>query len=116
MPTQVQIVELLQFIAGRPYFNPPFRIALMVSAWDSLIEENITPANWIEMELPLLAQFLESNRRLFDYSIYGVSAQGGDYRDVGKLTSMLPSERILVTGSDVKNEHDLTEPLTWLTR
>jgi hypothetical protein len=116
MPTQVQVVELLQFIADRPYFKSPFRIALIISAWDSLLEEHTTPATWMERELPLLAQFLESNRRLFDYTIYGVSAQGGDYEDVDKLTRMLPSERIMVVGRDAKNEHDLTEPLIWLTR
>ena len=70
----------------------------------------------MERELPLLAQFFESNRRLFDYTIYGVSAQGGDYKDVDELTGMLPSERIMVVGMDATNEHDLTEPLTWLTR
>ena len=116
MPTQVQLVELLQFITDRPYFKSPFRVALIISAWDSLLTENTTPAKWLEEELPLLAQFLESNRRLFDYTIYGVSAQGGDYKDVDKLTRISPSERILVAGTDVKNDHDLTEPLIWLTR
>lgn len=116
MPTQVQLVELLQFIADRPYFKVPFRVALIISAWDSLLGEDKTPAKWLEEELPLLVQFLDSNRRLFDHTIYGVSAQGGDYKDVEKLTRMSPSERILVVGTDVKNDHDLTEPLTWLMR
>jgi len=47
--------------------------------------------------------------------VYGLSAQGGDYEyDVGKLTGMKPSERILVAGDSVTNPHDLTELLTWL--
>jgi hypothetical protein len=115
-PTQVKLVELLQFIAGRDYFKPPFRLALVISAWDQLKEEGTTPAKWLSDELPLLVQFLESNRRLFDYTVYGVSAQGGDYAQAEQLTEMTPSERILVVGADVKNSHDLTEPLLWLMR
>ena len=115
-PTQVQLVELSQFIAERDYFKPPFRLALIVSAWDQLKGENTTPAKWLEDELPLLAQFLESNRRLFEYTLYGVSAQGGDYNETDTLTRMTPSERIQIVGAELKNSHDLTEPLTWLMR
>jgi hypothetical protein len=115
-PTQVKLVELLQLIAGRDYFKPPFPLALVISAWDQLQGENTTPAKWLSDELPLLNQFLASNRRLFDYNVYGVSAQGGDYKKPDELSGMSPSERILVVGSDVKNQHDLTEPLLWLMR
>jgi len=52
---------------------------------------------------------------LFDFNVYGLSAQGGNYGDdVDKLTGMKPSERILVVGDGVTNPHDLTELLTWL--
>jgi hypothetical protein len=113
-PTQVQLVELLQFIAERDYFKPRFRVALIISAWDQLKRENKTPAEWLADEMPLLVQFLESNQRLFDYTIYGVSAQGADYAETDKLTGMTPSERIQIVGVNVINDHDLTEPLTWL--
>jgi len=115
-PTQVQLVELLQFIADRDYFKPPFPVALIISAWDQLEGENKTPAKWLSEELPLLSQFLESNHKLFDHTIYGVSAQGGDYKKADELTHIPPSERIVVVGAEVKNDHDLTEPLTWLMR
>lgn len=117
-PTQVQLVELLQFIAGREYFKPPFRLALVVSAWDDVLKVRKTsPAKWLIEEMPFLSQFLESNRRLFDFNVYGISAQGGDYnKDVNDLTAMNPSERILIEGDGVKNVHDLTELLTWLMR
>lgn len=114
-PTQVQLVELLQFIAGREYFKPPFRLALVISAWDELLKGTKTsPAKWLADTMPFLFQFLESNRRLFDFNVYGVSAQGGDYKDVSELTGLRPSERILIEGEGVKNPHDLTELLTWL--
>jgi len=116
-PTQVQLVELLQFIASREYFRPPSRLALVISAWDELLKgKKTSPAKWLADEMPFLSQFLESNRRLFDFNVYGVSAQGGDYKDVDELTGMTPSERILIEGDGVKNPHDLTELLTWLMR
>jgi hypothetical protein len=117
-PTQVQLVELLQFIAGREYFKPPFRLALVISAWDELLKgAKTTPAKWLADEMPFLTQFLETNRRLFDFNVYGVSAQGGDYdKDVDELTGITASERILIEGDGVTNAHDLTELLTWLMR
>ncbi len=65
-PTQVQLVELLQFVAEREYFKPPFRLALVISAWDQLKSVKATPVKWLVDEMPFLSQFLESNRRLFD--------------------------------------------------
>lgn len=115
-PTQVKLVELLQFIAGRGYFKPPFRLVLIISAWDVLKGERTTPRKWLADELPLLVQFLESNQKLFDSTVYGVSAQGGDYAEADRLSEIVPSERILVVGDDVQNTHDLTEPLLWLMR
>jgi hypothetical protein len=78
-PTQVQLVDVLQFMAGRSYFQPPFRLAIVVSAWDRVTPPDRQPSKWIEVELPLLKQFLESNHELFDASFYGISAQGGRY-------------------------------------
>lgn len=76
-PTQVQLVDILQFMADRTYFNPPFRLAVVISAWDRI--GNRRPSDWIATQLPLLKQFLESNDELFDVSFYGISAQGGKY-------------------------------------
>jgi hypothetical protein len=118
-PRQVQLVELLQVIANRHYLQPPFRLALVVSAWDKLKATGVSPVKWFAKEVPLLFQFLESNRNLFEYSIYGVSAQGGEYTEAetAKLAESDPSERIDVVSADGKtSSHDLTEPLLWLMR
>jgi Double-GTPase 1 len=77
-PTQVQLVDILQFMSGRSYFQPGFRLAVVVSAWDR-VAANRQPSHWITTELPLLKQFLESNEDLFEVSFYGISAQGGRY-------------------------------------
>jgi hypothetical protein len=65
-----------------------------------------------------LSQFLSSNRKSFEVAFYGVSAQGGTYDgdEVAALHKRLPARRIEIVGSDVKNQHDITEPLLWLMR
>ncbi len=78
-PTQVQLVELLQFISSRAYFRPPFRLAILVSAWDLVAALGETPMEWVSSQLPLLRQFLDCNDGIFEAAFYGVSAQGGRY-------------------------------------
>jgi len=115
-PTQVQLVELLQFLASNKYFKPPFRLVIVVSAWDELLGSKLTPQIWIEKQLPLLSQFLSSHTDKFKVTFCGLSAQGGQYdgTESGALQAKYPVERILVVGDKVDNQHDITEPLLWL--
>ena len=115
-PTQVQLVELLQFISGRDYFDPPFRLAVVISAWDKPSQLNTSPVEWLANEFPLFHQFLSSNQKAFNTAIYGLSAQGGDYSQRDALVDKTPSDRIEVVGIGISNSHDLTEPLQWLMR
>jgi hypothetical protein len=117
-PTQVQLVELLQFLKGQPHFRPPFRLAIAISAWDLVSASKITPENWVKEQLPLLSQFLASNRGTFEVGFYGISAQGGKYEgaEAIALQSKNPTKRIEVVGSGITNKHDITEPLLWLMR
>jgi hypothetical protein len=117
-PTQVQLVELLQFMLHHTSFRAPFRLAIAVSAWDSVTASNVSPEKWVAQQLPLLIQFLSSHRKSFDVALYGVSAQGGNYEgdDIKALENKLPATRIEVVGRDVNNKHDITEPLLWLMR
>ena len=59
-PTQVKIVEILQFLLAGPFVNRRLPIALIVSAWD-LISGGQAPLRWIKERLPLLYQFLCAN-------------------------------------------------------
>lgn len=93
-PTQVQLVELLQVIASREYFQPPFRLAVVLSAFD-IVGEGITPKEFITSQLPLLDQFLASNSALFNTRIYGVSAQGGRYADPDFTSEMILDTEML---------------------
>ena len=99
-PTQVQVIELLQFIAAQDYFRSPFKLAIVVSAWDLLVNLGITPKEWISTQLPMLSQFLECNESAFQPAFYGLSAQGIQY----------PSWR-LVAG-DVTDEKEFAKRLT----
>jgi hypothetical protein len=67
---------------------------------------------------------LNTNPQQWDFRVYGVSAQGGDYDEVkagAKPTQSaedlrvldLPSTRIDLTDGTSKS-HDLTVPLAWL--
>jgi hypothetical protein len=114
-PTQVQLVELLQFIVDRPSFRPRFRLAVMISAWDRIAHDRIAPLAWLEQRMPLLSQFLATNTNNFEIAVYGVSAQGGEYAtDAAQLALKRPFERILLIGENVQRPQDLTEPIRWL--
>jgi hypothetical protein len=106
----------LQFISGREYFSPPFRLVVIISAWDRVTKTKLLPSKWLFDTFPLLGQYLDSNKDAFELAVYGVSAQGCDYRQVADVIDQVPSERIQVIGVDIKNPHDLTEPLLWLMR
>ncbi|WP_261372525.1 TRAFAC clade GTPase domain-containing protein [Yersinia aleksiciae] len=116
LPAQVKIVQLLSDII-RPPFEPRLRrIALLISAWDLVHHYGVTPYDWLEVNMPLVAQFLKANKDYFEHQIYGVSAQGVNLNDdsaVDEIANLLASRRIKIVG--LENEgNDLTEPLIWL--
>ena len=114
-PTQVQLVDLLQFHILRVNVRSPFRIAVIVSAWDLVCGENMSPEEWFAARLPLLDQYLKANHEMCAVRIYGVSAQGGDVeKDAESLQDEYnPSKRIIVVGKGC-NANDLTAPIRWL--
>ncbi len=114
VPEQVRIVELLQFLQQRPFQRRRRKVGLIVSAWDVILDPQPAPIAWLQRELPLVHQFLMSNRASFDSCVYGVSAQGGDlHRERDALLRVTPSERIKCVGPG-GTSHDITEPVTWL--
>lgn len=64
-PTQAQLVDILQMMANRDYFHRPFRLAVLVSAWDRVLPNSQRPIEWLSVELPLLKQFFQSNEESF---------------------------------------------------
>jgi hypothetical protein len=116
-PTQVQLVELLQFADRCLTADRPVRLAVVISAWDLVRNEypgEAGPKKWLEDRTSYLDQYLKSNFEQFKVRVYGVSAQGGDLKtDREHLLSFEhASDRILIEGPDC-NAHDISEPVRW---
>jgi hypothetical protein len=123
-PTQVQLVGLLQHFERPPLVAGPRRLVIMISAWDKAEGEQLLPEPFLGAKLPLLDQYLRSGRDRWDWRVYGVSAQGGEYdqnkrnakpgADAARLRDIdLASKRIRLV-FDNTEANDLTEPLEWL--
>jgi hypothetical protein len=127
-PTAVQLVEMLQMLRCGALQTPARRIAVVLSAWDKVEEDdpNITPNQYLARELPLLDQYLRHGVDDWDLRIYGLSAQGGDFERDGvsddetrndKVAEIRAlddaSQRIRLMTPELSN--DLTEPIAWLT-
>lgn len=114
-PDQVVLTDLLQCIQMHRGPHRPLKLAVMISAWDTVVHHSSNPTKWFNARLSLLAQFLECNDSFWPSRIYGVSAQGGDLdKDKARLLQHdEPSERVKISGPET-TEHDLTDPLKWL--
>ena len=110
--TQVMLVDLLQLLCGH-IEEERFRLAVIVSAWDLVLSEEL-PTEWLAKELPLLNQFLINAHCRLDFRVYGVSAQGGQLPDdVDRLAAYSnTSDRIQVV-LDGLPSHDITAPIRW---
>lgn len=121
-PTQVQLVELLQFIHQRSKAEFPIRLAIIVSAWDLVKGKygdkyvgKTGAQEWLRDRLPYLDQFLRANPEFLTVRIYAVSAQGGDLKSDREalLRYERAAERILIEGPDCA-PHDISEPIRCL--
>jgi GTPase SAR1 family protein len=117
-PTQLVIVDLLEthvsFIE-----KLPINISVIISAWDTIQNDmpGLSPLKWLEINLPLLYQFLITNNKRLAFKGFGVSAQGGnvdDKNEVERLTNLdNPIERIIVQEENVPH-NDITSPIEWI--
>ena len=114
-PTQVKLVELLQFVIFLRKSITPLPVAVIVSAWD-LVRDPVLPVSWLENHLPLLSQFLAANADTMPSQIYGISALGGDLvKDLERLRhEAVPSRRIKVFANKLETSNDLTAPIGFL--
>lgn len=123
VPHQVRLVDLLQFVQRPPFKVSRRRVGVIISAWDAISQDGVTPSFWFKREYPLLDQFLESNAGSFEYRVYGVSAQGGEvpkaedaeaeHQSRNRLLSITPSERVSCVLENVVS-NDLTLPVCWI--
>lgn len=116
MSIQAKLVELLQLHLNSPYCENIRRIAVVISAWDLVMNYTESPEKWLEKTLPFLDQFLKANKEHFCFRIYGVSAQGADLEKACLLLGKIkPEERIIIVGEECI-PHDITVPVKWLMR
>jgi hypothetical protein len=116
-PTQIILSDILQNHLEQNHSNS-LNIAIVISAWETVLEnENHTPEKWLELNLPLLYQYLSCNFEQISYKVFGVSAQGGDIGnqvDVDRLQNCDdPTDRIIVQTADQKSK-DIGIPIEWI--
>lgn len=128
-PTAVQVVEMLQMLRCNALRAPARRLAIMLSAWDKVEDEGLDPEAFLARELPLLDQYLRQSDQRWDFRVYGLSAQGGDYEPVlregeeidpdlkAKVDAIreIPEASTRIRLFSPLLSSDLTEPIAWLT-
>lgn len=113
VPTQVQLVDLLQVTLSLGDSSKQIAIAIIVSAWD-LVKEEISPEDWVKQRVPLLWQFVASSKQL-QSRFFGISAIGGDLSlDQQRLSSTLVAAERATVRDDTATGTDLTLPLQHL--
>lgn len=109
-PTQAMLCDVLEQIREtRGGAMAP--VATVVAAWDTAADTNLTPEDWLAWQTPLLSQWLRANESEVPFSIFGISAQGGDLRDedIRKRLADQIEERPLP-----KHGSPLIAPVQWL--
>jgi hypothetical protein len=128
-PTAVQVVEMLQMLRCNALRSPARRLAIMLSAWDKVEDEGLDPEAFLARELPLLDQYLRQGDEGWEFRVYGLSAQGGDYepelREGEEIDPDLRAKVDAIRGIEEASTRirllspllstDLTEPIAWLT-
>jgi hypothetical protein len=125
-PTQVVLVDWLQFL--RKAFTDKVsggyrpRIGIVVAAWDLAPsdQKDKGPAAWISANLPLLAQYIETNDDEFDFRFFAVSVSSGDLEaDPEYKKSYLDGnprgagEVVYSASGSLKTSNDVTLPVAW---
>ncbi|MFS1947254.1 hypothetical protein BCU64_008240 [Vibrio lentus] len=113
--TQAVTVDLLVKISSIMR-DKKKRIALILSAWDTVDQNYQSPLEFVSIQMPLLYQYLSSKLDYGDVQFYGVSAQGGCLTN--QKQSLLeidePVNRIQVLEHEGVKHSDLTKILSWL--
>jgi hypothetical protein len=119
VPTQIQLIDILQLMQQHGRLLQPFRLGLVISAWDTVVPQQAAagPRVWLRQRMPALSQYLESNPHQFDYEVFGVSAQGTDYGQVtDAFQATHPYQRCRVATTNDAGSNDVTLPVQWLVR
>lgn len=112
MHEQAEYVELLQCVGK--LLGDHIRLKILVSAWDEYDSAKF-PEELLKEKLPLLWQYLNTNRILFDCEFWGISAQGGNLNNVDKKKELEEHinacERIIVVDENGDISNDISKIL-----
>lgn len=112
--TQLALVDLLQVLTGRRRLRSSCRLAVVLSAFD--LAGDVTPADWLRLNLPLLDQYLRANRHDLETSVYGVSGQGGRFDKAESKAELI--DRPILDRAFVRNQEGQTvsieDPILWV--
>jgi hypothetical protein len=112
-PAQVELVDIVQLLCEQRVGRPQ-RTSIILSAWDRA-PSGVTPAEWLSLNAPLADQYLKSNTDWLEARIWGVSAQGGSFRDDKRrleLAAQSAVERALVVEHD-RSPGSIEDPVLW---
>jgi hypothetical protein len=114
---QVQLVDVLQFIASKRIHKYPLKLAILISAWDTVEKpankQPKCPDAFLKREWALLDQYVRANREIFAANVYGVSALGGTEEELKVLNRLAPEDRVKIVEAN-HSSRDLTRPIRWL--
>ena len=112
MHEQAEYVELLQHIGRVNKDATDFKI--IISAWDEY-EDYKSPEELLKNKLPLIWQYVKTNKDLFNCEYWGISAQGGDLTNEDKkkeLESHINAcDRIIVVDEKGDISNDISKVL-----
>lgn len=109
---QAEYVELLQYIGKMNKEITNYKI--IISAWDQY-EGYKNPEELLKNRLPLIWQYINTNKDLFNCEYWGISAQGGDLTDRCKKEELASHnnacDRIIVVDEKGDISNDISKVL-----
>ncbi|HTT93421.1 MAG TPA: hypothetical protein VMF55_02035 [Solirubrobacterales bacterium] len=112
-PTQAVLCDLLEQVEAQRGASLP-RIAVVISAWDTVADLGIEPNRWLELEVPLLWQWLYGQEGDLEFRCFGISAQGGDVSDEETRKRLAEGGDPLKRITEGPGTDGLLDPLLWL--
>lgn len=115
IPTDAAMVDALQEIDDLRD-GEPVPLVVVISAWDEA--DGMTPQEWLDKRVPLLAQFLTCRHDAVASELFAVSVQGGTFEGQGAALSddePDPWDRAVAYAANGEKT-EITAPLVWLLR
>lgn len=116
----VEILQILLYVAGVSNFktiSQP-KLAIILSCWDELDEDNKTPEEVFKERLPLLFSFIKSTWEASSWTTWALSSLGReldpDSRDEEYARQGPENFGYVIPPGLTEQNPDLTKPLAWL--